>query len=90
MAKQRLRVFSFKEIEGGHKAHLNGYTAFYFSETYGFPLEMYVEEMENWMKRDPRGVVDKLFEEWVEFVTENKIENPKFLGTFWKETDKIE
>lgn len=72
-----MNIFSFKKYSSGYKYNISGKTAWYFFETFGFPVEMFVEEINRIKKEEPNRILNKLFIDWCEF---NKNRDKKLIG----------
>lgn len=60
----RKPLFTFFQEDGKWKSKVNAETGFYFFTTYGFPFEMFVEEIN---KLDKMQLLKIKLEDWIEF-----------------------
>ena len=79
-----MNIFAFKKFKKGYRYSLSGKTAYYFYESFGFPIEMYIEEMERIKKEELERLFLKLKIDWINFIIKNNIQNPKLLGMLKK------
>ena len=74
MSKKRKRLFDFVQENGEWKSKPSMQTAFFFSQTYGLPLEMFIDVWEKKMNELTSAQILFLkMEDWQDFAQENNI-----------------
>jgi len=71
--------FTFEKIDGKWKSKLNPKWFFFMYSTYGFPLELSLEEIEKWSLTERLVAIGK---SWEVFAKKNKIDTKVFKKDF--------